>query len=218
MRAHVAVIDPAAKTAELDTFNQLARRSPLCLTYHLPGIFGLDSLRRSEEDMAGIVMLGSSTSVYDDLPWQREVGAWLLPKMKLGTPTFGICFGHQFISHLFGAKVGFLQPTKDKQQGFRQIQLDKVSIWKNVPSSGPVFVSHRETVLECPKGFRVAAKSPLVPFDGLTHESLPIFSLQAHPEATEGLMHNLNYAGPIGDLSYGHGLIDAFLAMVATRL
>ncbi len=213
MRPHVAVIDPAAHTAELDTFNHLARRAPLTLTYHLPGLFGLDSLRRSEAAIAGVIVLGSSTSVYDSLPWQRELSDWLLPKMKGGTPTFGICFGHQLIAHLFGARVGFLTPAKDKVQGFRQIALKKIPLWQGLPSHGPVFVSHRETVLDCPKGFQVAATSPEVALDGLVHESLPLYTLQAHPEATAGLMHNLGYSGPSGDLSYGHHLIDAFLAL-----
>lgn len=217
MKPHVAIVDPCAKTAELDTFNGLSRRSPLTLTYHLPGLFGTDSMKRSEAGMVGIVILGSSSSVYDDYPWQKELSDWLVPKMKGGLPTFGICFGHQLMGHLFGAKVGFVKPTKEKQQGFRQIAVDHVPAWKKLPAKGGVFVSHREMVLECPKGFRISASSPECPVDGLAHESLPLYSLQAHPEATEGLLHNLGYVGPLNDLSYGHGLIDAFLESVAAR-
>ncbi len=215
MKPHVAIIDPCLKTAELDTFNQLARRSPLTLTYHLPGLFGTDSLRRSESSMLGMVMLGSSSSVYDNFPWQKELSDWILPKMKAGVPTFGICFGHQLIGHLFGAKVGFVTPAKDKLQGFRQISVEGVAPWMKLAAKGPVFVSHREMVLECPKGFRVSAKSPECAVDGLVHETLPIYSLQAHPEATPGLLHNLKYHGPEGDLSYGHSLIDAFIQTLA---
>lgn len=217
MKPHIAVVDPAAKTAELDCFNALSRKAPVALTYHLPGIFGFDSLRRSEEGLLGTIILGSSTSVYDNHPWQRELGDWLLPKLRSGTPTFGICFGHQFIAHLFGAKVGFVHPSHDKLQGFRRVSLEAVPLWNHLPTSGPLFVSHRETVLECPKGFRVSVKSPEIAIDGLMHEELPIVTTQAHPEATEGLMHNLGYAGPAGDLSYGHSLVDAFMAMVAIR-
>jgi GMP synthase-like glutamine amidotransferase len=217
MRAHVAVLDPAAKTAELDTFNQLARRSPLSLTYHLPGIFGMDSVRRSEEGMLGMIILGSSTSVHDALPWQRELSAWLLPKMKAGVPTFGICYGHQLIAHLFGGKVGFVTPNKDKLQGFRQVSVDPAAIWNALPRSGSLFVSHRETVKEAPREFRAVMKSPEIALDGLAHESLPIYTTQAHPEATEGLLHNLGYVGPSGDLSYGHAVVDAFLAYVASK-
>jgi len=158
-----------------------------------------------------MVMLGSSTSVYDNLPWQKELSDWILPKMKAGVPTFGICFGHQLIGHLFDAKVGFVKPNKEKQQGFREITIEGVAPWKKLPGKGPVFVSHREMVLDCPKGFRVSAKSALCPVDGLAHETLPIYSLQAHPEATKGLLFNLKYDGPEGDLSYGHSLVDAFL-------
>ena len=46
-----------------------------------------------------------------------------------------------------------------------------------------VVVSHREAVETLPHGYRVTARRPEVPIDGLEHDSLPVFTFQFHPEA-----------------------------------
>ena len=44
MEPGIAVIDPGSRVAELDTFNVMSSLSPLPLSYHLPALFGMDSL------------------------------------------------------------------------------------------------------------------------------------------------------------------------------
>src|SRR4029078_898838 len=78
-RGHVAIVDPAVRVPELDCFNRMSRASTVPLTYHLPALFGLDSLVRSAEGVEGRVVLGSGASVNDDLPWQDELRSWLEP-------------------------------------------------------------------------------------------------------------------------------------------
>jgi len=48
-----------------------------------------------------------------------------------------------------------------------------------------VVVSHREQVEQVPDGYRVTARRPGAPIDGLEHDELPLFSFQFHPEARE---------------------------------
>ena len=113
----IAVIDPAAGTPELDAFNALAQRSsalPVAFTYHLPALFGMGSLAQLEAraQLAGVVVFGSAASVHDGAPWQRELNAWLLPRLQsdAGTPVLGLCYGHQLIAHLLGGEVGRVWP------------------------------------------------------------------------------------------------------------
>lgn len=209
--AHIAVIDPAVKTAEVDCFNHLVSLSPLPMTYHLPALFGMASLNAVNETAAGIIILGSSSSVHDRYPWQAELASWLKPRLERGVPTFGICFGHQFIAHLYGAEVGFLYPDKKKEQGFRHIRLEGGRLWGK--AAGEVFVSHREGVTTVPKGFRQVGKSDAKVLEAFEHESLPIVTIQAHPEATSGLLANLGYEGR-GPLDFGHGLVSAFIRKI----
>lgn len=208
--AHIAVIDPAVKTAEVDCFNHLVSLSPLPMTYHLPALFGMASLNALNKTAAGIIILGSSSSVHDRHPWQAQLATWLKPRLDRGVPTFGICFGHQFIAHLYGAEVGFLYPDKKKEQGFRRVRLEDSRLWGKAPLEGEVFVSHREGVTTVPTGFRQVGKSDTKVLEAFEHDSLPIVTTQAHPEATPGLLANLSYPGS-GKLEFGHALVKSFL-------
>lgn len=217
-RAHILVIDPAMRVAEIECFNRMALRSPLPLTYHLPALRGMKSLEaQSMESARGIVILGSSSSVHDRLPWQPALEAWLRPHLERGLPTLGICYGHQMLAAMFGGKVGFVAPDQRKLRGFREVTLTKaVGPW-SAPATGPLCISHRETVVEVPPDFDVFATSADIPTDGLRHKRLPIFTFQPHPEATREFVEDREMPLPQGgaELGFGHGLVDAFLHFAA---
>lgn len=133
-----------------------------------------------------VVLLGSAASVYDSFAWLTELRAWLRPILagEVRLPVLGVCFGHQLIGEMAGAKVDFLTPAQDKRVGVEQTQ---VSVSRLLPDGADlrVVVSHREVLVDVPSGYRVTASRPGVPIDGLEHGSLPIFSYQFHPEARE---------------------------------
>lgn len=214
--AHIAIIDPAVKVAELDCFNQLALKTKAKLSYHLPALFGMDSLTSVESSITAIIILGSSSSVHDRLPWQIQLENWLRPQLEKNKPTLGLCYGHQMLAAMFGGKVDFLFSDHHKLQGFRKINLQKNILWKNQNLEGEVYVSHREAVIECPKSMQIIASSSEVPIDGLAHKSLPIWSFQSHPEATNLFLKNMkdqHYVGPQA-FDFGTKIVDYFLTYV----
>jgi len=218
-RQQIMVIDPAVEEAELDCFNQLVMMSSLPLTYHLPALFGIGSLKNVQGDPAGIVVLGSASSVHDKRVWQRMLMEWLDPMMGKGVPTLGICFGHQMIAHHFGGKVQFVFQNKKKVRGFRNVHLNANPLWGAKPLEIPLFVSHNEVVVSCPEPMRIVGTSSEMAIEALAHKKLPIWTFQPHPEATP------SFACEEGDLSdeeekkfrFGHDLMRSFLDFVARQ-
>ncbi len=212
---HVLVIDPAMQTPELDSFNRMVATSPLPLSYHLPAMFGMGSIARDDSNVAGVIVLGSASSVNDKLPWQAELGAWVDKRMRDGVPTLGLCFGHQLIASLCGAKVDFLFPDHRKLSGFTPTHLAANPLWGEAREC-QLFTSHREVVTECPAELVVTAQRPDVPNDGFAHRELPIWTFQPHPEATLEFLANRGVpAEEPARFADGHAIVDQFLQLTA---
>ncbi|MCA9540092.1 MAG: gamma-glutamyl-gamma-aminobutyrate hydrolase family protein [Myxococcales bacterium] len=214
-RDHVAVIDPGTRHPELSTFNAMARRSPLPLTYHLPALWGMRSLLRDEEGLLGVIVLGSGSSVNAPEDWQLELAGWLRPRLSRGLPTLGLCFGLQFVVHLFGGVVATLWGGH-AMGGQREVRLDADRLW-GAARTGPLVVQHREGVTRLPDGFRVVGRSDTVAVEAVAHEAHPIWGFQSHPEADEGFLeaNHLKIDDPGPALAFGHALVDDFLTLVA---
>jgi GMP synthase-like glutamine amidotransferase len=194
----------------------MVRASPVPLTYHLPALHGVDSLHRTREGLLGLVILGSGASPLDDEPWQTAFDAWLLPTLAADVPALGLCYGHQHIAHRLGGEVGFVHDDQRKLRGIREIELEPNRLWGSA-TRGPMVISHREMVTRLPEGFQVTASSPDVPIDAYHHPSRPIWGFQPHPEATIAFTENngIPFDAPEQSLSFGHGLVDAFLQFAA---
>lgn len=213
---HLAIIDPAVKTPELDCYNQLALRAGIKTSYHLPALFGMDSLLVQENSITSLIILGSSSSVNDRLHWQTQLETWLKPQLEKKIPTLGLCYGHQMLAYLYGGKIDFMFSDKRKLQGFRKIKINSNPIWKSKETEGEVFVSHREAVIECPQPMQVLASSTEVAIDGLSHKSLPIWSFQSHPESTPLFLKNMGDKSPVKSeqFDFGKQIIDGFLGHI----
>ena len=214
---HIAIIDPAVRTPELDCLNAMAQWSPLPLSYHLPAMFGMRTLESfTDSSLKGIVVLGSAASVNDGDDWQVRLTNWLRPRIEAGTPTLALCYGHQLLAHMFGGHVGFMYPDHTKLKGFRRVDLTEDRLW-GAATSGQVVISHAEAVMTCPVGFRVSGKSTAVAIEAITHETLPAWGFQCHPEATACFLENQEIAPPPQEnaLDFGRQLVKQFLSLAS---
>lgn len=215
----IAVVDPAGHTPELACFNNMVHLAPCRLHYHLPALHGLDSLFEAEGNLVGVVVLGSSTSVPDAPPWQAPLFDWLWDQAVKYIPVLGICYGHQLIAAKLGGQVEFIDPVnKAKQIGFREIICDATPFLPQ-KVAGPMVVSHREVVTSIPRELKVYAQSSMFPYEGLVHETLPVWTVQPHPEATRLFMRNQSIPLPESahQFNFGHQFVESFMTFCFQR-
>ena len=211
-KPHILVIDPAVRNKELDCLKHLSTLTDLPVSYHLPAMEGMDSLKKEDGGIQGIVIFGSASSVNDRLPWQGPFEEWLLPILEKGVPTFGCCYGHQMLAHMFGGTVGYRTKEKQKLTGFRTLELYENPLWGK-SQAGEMYVTHNEIVTKVPDSFRVTAKSKDVQVDGLAHKTLPIWSFQPHPEATRTFIKDDGQFPPTDEkrFQFGYSILKNFL-------
>ncbi len=163
-----------------------------------------------------VVVMGSRASVHDSFPWLNDLRAWLRPVLAGEVPValLGICFGHQLVSQMMGGEVGFLRPDESKL-----VAVQSSSFLPNrlMTESCDIEVvcSHREVVHKAPpEGFRVISSRPEVAIEGLEHTSLPVVTVQFHPEARRefAVQAGLDFGSSFDQVSEdGDAFIRSFL-------
>ena len=214
---YVFVIDPALHTCELSCFNALIQRvDGIKFQYFAPALFGTKTLRQTNVAPRAIVILGSGASVYDSLPWQKEMNSWLNSQMLKGIPTLGICYGHQLLAHLFGGEIG-IGFGGEKKKGRRKITLNRNNGLIETMRSGMVIVSHKEVVTD-PGELAVVGSSDVVDTEVIAHPTLPIWGFQAHIEATPDFLDNNSISVDPSEhqFDFGQGVLDHFIRSVCT--
>ncbi len=123
----------------------------------------------------GVILSGGPASVYE--PGAPLAPAWVY---ESGLPVLGICYGMQAMAHQLGGKV---VPTARKEYGHAEMthSSDEEPIFKGLPQSMPVWMSHGDQITETPPGFKSLAhseNSPIVVMGNGTG----MIGLQFHPE------------------------------------
>ena len=136
---------------------------------------------------AGVILSGGPSSVYDDDAPKADPAV-----LALGRPILGICYGMQFIAHHLGGKV---EPAAKREYGNAMIDIvAQTKIFGGLPEQLDVWMSHGDSVVDMPPGFKLTAKTAHAPA-GIADEQRRIWAVQFHPEVhhtpqgTE-LLHN----------------------------
>ncbi len=122
----------------------------------------------------GIILSGGPSSVYD-----KDAPVAGLGVFDLGLPVLGICYGLQFMAHVLGGKV---LGAKHREYGHAQVEvLSDSELFRGLPRSLEVWMSHGDEAQELPPGFTLIAKSPSA-VAGIENAAKRLFAVQFHPE------------------------------------
>lgn len=116
-------------------------------------IFVGDTPAEKLRNFKGVILSGGPQSVYDEDSVKCD------PRiLDLGVPLLGICYGHQTLAFVQGAKV---EPADLREYGLAEMKVLKAKgIFEGLNSSEIVWMSHGDSVKELPPGYEVIGQSP----------------------------------------------------------
>ncbi len=121
-------------------------------------------LPRSIAACEAYVITGSSAGVYDDLPWIKDLMAFLR-NARGRSKLVGICFGHQAMAQAFGGSA--IKSPKGWGIGLHRYGLPARPPWMDDAPAVAAPASHQDQVVTLPSGARVIASSAFTPYAGL---------------------------------------------------
>ena len=138
----------------------------------LPCTAALDEIKSYAP--AGIILSGGPSSVYD-----QDAPAADPRVFSLGLPVLGICYGLQLMTHVLGGKV---RPADKREYGHATVEiLDGSRLFTGLPKVLSVWMSHGDTAMELPQGFRLIGKTPNA-VAAIENPERKMFAVQFHPE------------------------------------
>ncbi len=126
----------------------------------------------------GIIFTGGPDSVYEqDAPkFDPDI-------LDVGVPILGIGYGCHLIAYMAGGQVTDVSETSE----FGTVDLVAVEseLFDTMPLVSPCFMSHRNSVMKKPAGFKITAFTELCPAAAIENADKHIYGLQFHPEVSE---------------------------------
>lgn len=152
-------------------------------------IHPFDHLPENIADFRAIILSGSPNSVHAPEPYLLDMAA-IVGK----APILGICYGSQLIAHTMQGKV---LPSELREYGRSHINIaPEHPLFEGVPQSAQVWMSHGDSIMQVPEGFRIIATTPQIPIAAFEYPDQQIFGLQFHPEVShtpQGLLMLKNF-------------------------
>jgi GMP synthase-like glutamine amidotransferase len=126
------------------------------------------------------VALSGSPDMMSEPRVQAKYAAEISAIRETKSPVLGVCFGHQMIAHAFGSQV-----VKDRHHVLKFVNTTLLSdggLFEGLPRQAMLLESRHEVVRSVPTGFDLLASSETSPIAAMKHRTLPLYSVQSHPE------------------------------------
>src|SRR5437773_1840792 len=169
-RDTVAILDFGSQYTQL-----IARRLRELQVYSEilpPGTRASELRRRS---LRGIVLSGGPDSVYAKGAPRCD------PRIfDLHVPVLGICYGMQLMSHVLGGEV---KPAGRREYGHASFDgHDGSPLLRGFDVPARVWMSHGDSILQPPAGFKVTGSSSTNPVAAIENRERALFGILFHPE------------------------------------
>lgn len=123
----------------------------------------------------GIILSGGPNSVYDKGAPVCDPEIW-----KLGIPIFGVCYGMQLMAQELGGKV---EPASVREFGRSLLTIiHHGMLFRGLDSSIDSWMSHGDSVIGLPSGFRQVACTKTTATAAIADEERGYYGVQFHPE------------------------------------
>ncbi len=124
---------------------------------------------------AAIILSGGPASVYAAAAPTIDPAVF-----RAGVPVLGICYGFQLMAAGLG---GTVDRTEAAEFGRTEATVDPEGVlFSGQPARQPVWMSHRDSVVRAPPGFRVTGSSPGAEVAAFEEPGARLYGLQWHPE------------------------------------
>jgi GMP synthase (glutamine-hydrolysing) len=123
----------------------------------------------------GIVLSGGPASVNE--PGAPSVDPAIF---ELGIPVLGICYGMQAMAQALGGEVGGSGAGEFGKTEL-EVQTD-AALFKGIPPAHSCWMSHNDSVITLPTGFRATASTPGAPIAAMEDLERKLHAVQFHPE------------------------------------
>jgi len=151
------------------------------------------------KDADGWIATGSRHGVYENHPWIPPLEQFLRDAMDARIPVFGVCFGHQIMARIQGARVE--KSDRGWGLGVQAYRKSGAPVWLSaLPEEWAGYAIHQDQVLTLPRGATTQASNVFCPYAVLAYgdpDSPYAASVQSHPEYTPELLRDLA-AGRLG--------------------
>ncbi|PTL78386.1 glutamine amidotransferase [Vitiosangium sp. GDMCC 1.1324] len=139
-----------------------------------------------------VMMTGSPASVTQLEPWMERAADFMVGAAARGIPVLGVCFGHQLLAHVHGARV--VRNTRGREIGTVEVALSEAGradpLFHGLPERFTVQATHEDIVEQTPAHATVLAGNASTAVQALAFGPL-LRGVQFHPELHPAAMRAL---------------------------
>ena len=138
----------------------------------------------SPGDWDGVILSGSPRDAWNDDAVNLQVGEWILRSRDAGVPVLGVCYGHQLMGRVLGAKVA--PHPQGLELGNTPVTLTPAGrssrLFDGIPDAFDVLSSHSDVVSDLPVGLTHTVSGTFAPLQGMHDSTGLLHGVQFHPE------------------------------------